>query len=165
MALYNSIISAWAVVPFNFPFLDIHGVVASSAWWHLGAVLLVGCFFAGQNIAYRGVFLLLALLGLMKLAHSTKGFTSPVSGVAAGIAVFLIWGEPFRVAILTALPRAALVFWLSRELAWWWLIAVLAGLVLCFARESTMGRFAAQFTLLRLLARAPLGLPGGRNPS
>lgn len=131
----------------------------------VGAVLLVGCFFAGQNIAYRGVFLLLVLPGLMNLTHSAEGFTSRVFGAAAGIAVCLMWGELFRIAILTALPRAAFVFWLSRELAWWWLIAVLAGLVLCFVRESTMGRFAIQFTLPRLLARALLGLPRGRNPS
>lgn len=131
----------------------------------VGAVLLVGCFFAGQNIAYRGVFLLLVLPGLMMLARSAEGFMSRIFGATAGIAVCLMWGELFRVGVLVALPRAAFVYWLSRELAWWWLIAVLAGLVLCFVRGSTMGQIAAQFRLPRLFARAPLGLPGGRNSS
>jgi len=131
----------------------------------VGAALLVGCFFAGQNIAYRGVFLLLILPALMKLGRSTAGWLGRIFGATAGIAVCLMWGELFRIAILVAVPRAAFVYWLSRELAWWWLIAVLAGLALCFVRESIMGQIAVQFRLPRLFARAPLDLPGGRNPS
>ncbi|MGH7001304.1 MAG: glycosyltransferase 87 family protein, partial [Stellaceae bacterium] len=92
---------------------------AQAAWRHLpqreatfltvGAVLLVGCFFAGQNIAYRGVFLLLVLPGLMILARSAAGFTGRIFGATAGVAVCLMWGELFRVAILVGLPRAAFV--------------------------------------------------------
>jgi Glycosyltransferase family 87 len=131
----------------------------------VGAVLLVGCFFAGQNIAYRGVFLLLVLPGLMKLGRSPEGSMSRIVRATAGVAVCLMWGESFRVAILVSLPRAAFVYWLGRELAWWWLITVLAGLTLCFVRDSTMGQIAVRFALPRAFARAPLGLPGSRNPS
>jgi len=138
---------------------------SEATFFTVGAVLLVGCFFAGQSIAYRSVFLLLVLPGLMMLARSAEGFMSRIFGATAGIAVCLMWGELFRIAILVALPRAAFVYWLSRELAWWWLIAVLTGLILCFVRDSTIGRFAVQFRLARLFARAPLDLPGGRNPS
>ncbi len=35
----------------------------------VGVVLVVGCFFAGQNIGYRGVFLVLILPGLLALTH------------------------------------------------------------------------------------------------
>jgi len=154
LALMSRLQAAWRCLP-----------QPEATFLTVGAALLVGCFFAGQNIAYRGVFLLLIRPGLLKFAHSTDRFTSRVFGATAGIAVCLMWGELFRVATLTALPRAAFVFWLGRELAWWWLIAILAGLALCFVRESAMGWFAAQLALPRFLARASLGLPGGRNPS
>jgi hypothetical protein len=39
----------------------------------VGAALVCGCFFAGQNIAYRGIHLLLALPALLLLARSPAG--------------------------------------------------------------------------------------------
>ena len=131
----------------------------------VGAVLLVGCFFAGQNVVYRGIFLLLVLPGLMKLGRSTAGSLSRIFGATAGIAVCLMWSELFRDAIRVALPSLAFVYWLGRELAWWWLITVLAGLTWCFVRESAIGQIAVPLGISHRFARTPPGLPGGRNPS
>src|SRR5579872_6250246 len=58
-ALYDSIITAWAVAPFDFPFLDIHGVVASSACWHQGIDVYVvnPCDVLGRLFQYSPLLL------------------------------------------------------------------------------------------------------------
>ena len=100
-----------------------------------GAALMTGCFFAGQSIGYRGVFLLLAMPGLLALGRSSRVFA-----VTALLAVFLMWSELFRHAIDSAWPGAAFAFWLGRELAWWWVMAALGGALLAFARTTPLGR-------------------------
>jgi len=114
-----------------------------------GAALLVGCFFAGQSIGYRGIFLLLVLPGV------ARG-PAPARMVAAVLA--LMWGESVRVAVLALAPAIGLpeavtsvlfmIYWIGRELLWWWLIGRLGGILLAFARTAP---------LLRLLPR-PLAL-------
>jgi hypothetical protein len=105
-----------------------------------GAVLMTSCFFAGQSIGYRGVFLLLTLPGLLALARSAKGIAGRIFGATAGLVVWLMWSELFRHALATASPGAEFAFWLGRELAWWWVMAVLGGTLLCFARATPLGR-------------------------
>src|SRR5487761_990827 len=58
-ALYDSIVSAWAVVPFDFPFLDIHGVVASSACWHqdINVYVVNPCDVLGRLFQYSPLLL------------------------------------------------------------------------------------------------------------
>ena len=132
----------------------------------IGGLLMVGCFFAGESVAYRGIHLLFVLPAFNTLARTMPSAAGrQLFSTTRMLTLFLMWREVFHHFAVQLLPSALPAWWLAKELAWWWLIAVLAGLVLCFVRESTMGRSALQFTLPRLFARAPLGLPGGRNPS
>lgn len=110
----------------------------------IGTVLIVGCFFAGQNIDYRGIFFLFVLPGLLALARA--GGAPRIFFRTAILIVFLMWGELFREALQHIAPTNAdpiwqtvkASFWLLRELVWWRVIGVLLGL------------------LIGLVARAPL---------
>jgi hypothetical protein len=110
----------------------------------VGATLTLACFWAGQNVAYRGIFFVLVmpgLLGLRRLSNDElvrRFLTRMIAAV-----LFVVWEEPLRdliPRIANAVPgmwrigpRLELSFWVGRELAWWWLISGLAALVLSYA--------------------------------
>ncbi|HTV44556.1 MAG TPA: glycosyltransferase 87 family protein [Stellaceae bacterium] len=108
-----------------------------------GALLMTACFFAGQNVDYRGIFFVLIMPGLIRLYRLAEG--PPVRRFLAQMIVavlFVAWEAPVRaavhrlaVAIFTGGIglRIDLLFWLGRELLWWWLIAGLAAIILAFA--------------------------------
>lgn len=132
----------------------------------VGCLLMVGCFFAGQSIAYRGIHLLFVLPALNTLARTMPDLAGRrLFATTRTLTLVLMWREAVHHFVILWLPSALTAWWLVKELAWWWVIAVLAGLSLCFLRQSTMGQVAARLPLPRLLLRAPLGLPGERNPS
>jgi len=119
----------------------------------VGALVLVGCFFAAQNIYYRAVFILMTLPGLLAL---TRPDGEPKRDAAAAslfrrlapTLLVMTWGEVVRHQLvsrteppsgLTGLWRAAdLAFWLVREVAWWNFIAILAAILWWFARQSPL---------------------------
>jgi hypothetical protein len=120
----------------------------------IGSIVIVGCFFAGQNVGYRGVFLLMVLPGLLALArNASRELRAAVLGTVT-IIVLLMWGECLRVTLYSALERAALPklldteikvqFWLLRELCWWWIVSVLLTIVADFACSSPIARRAGQ---------------------
>jgi hypothetical protein len=97
-----------------------------------GAAVTVFCFMAAQNIEYRAIFLLLALPGLIRLAH-----LGPVFRLLPWVIVLLLWEAVPRAALagLTQpyLPDApAFCFWLLREALWWGLIVEFSALALAF---------------------------------
>ncbi len=99
-----------------------------------GALIIVGCFFAGQSVGYRGVFLLMILPGLAALARAdVGGFVAPSARFAMIAIVPLMWYRPiweFLPSSETEVWRADLAWgyafiWLTNEVAWWLLILVL----------------------------------------
>jgi hypothetical protein len=93
----------------------------------IGSAVIAGCFFAGPNIAYRGVFLLLVLPGLLAISRgSARGLRALGLGISFMI-VLLMWGECFRLALWSS--AAIVPFWLLRELCWWGLVGVLLGVL------------------------------------
>lgn len=91
-----------------------------------GAALLVGCFFLSQNVAYRGIDLLLVLPGLMRLS-GMRTLTQRIMAYTTGTVLFLLWHDA-----LGAAGRPAVLVgetWILAELAWWWTIAVLGGVL------------------------------------
>ena len=107
----------------------------------IGGILLSACFFAGQNINYRGIYFLLVIPGLVEI-HRSAGQTAvrqfQTRMIAA--ALFLIWEEFFRRALhamVTLVPNRGLIyaevcFWIGREFVWWWLVVGLAAIVLAY---------------------------------
>ena len=110
----------------------------------VGAVLLAGCFLAGQNVDYRGIYFVLVMPGLLVLCRSASAVeVRRFLARMIGAVVFVAWEEVIRGifnAAAAALPnvlrpRAETLFWLGRELVWWWLVAGLAAIVLCHIRQ------------------------------
>lgn len=93
-----------------------------------GALLVLGCFLAAQNIGYRAVHLLLVLPSLLALARAGVGRAGP------WVALALLWGEAWRSGAMalgralggTATPRLFWASWIVREASWWWLATLLA---------------------------------------
>jgi hypothetical protein len=112
----------------------------------IGSAVIAGCFFAGQSITYRGVYFLLVIPGLLAVA---RGFSRKVRNLAFGtciVIVLLMWSECFRFALYDALGRSAVpetfagflefLFWLVRELGWWWAVGVMLTVLVDFLWAS-----------------------------
>jgi hypothetical protein len=104
----------------------------------IGNAVIAGCFFAGQSIGYRGIFLLLVLPGLLGLSRSAFRGLRVLSLGTAIVIVLLMWGEALRRAL-----DGGFGFWLVRELGWWWSVSVMLALLADFLRESPVWRGAA----------------------
>src|SRR5260370_1225196 len=97
----------------------------------IGGLLVTACFFAGQNIAYRGILLLPVLSGLVCLHRSIKDrAVRRFCGQMIAAVLFVMWEEFFRRALHIVAgesgteglsSRAQLLFCLGRELLWCWL--------------------------------------------
>jgi len=112
-----------------------------AVWLAAGAVVIIGCFFAAQNVAYRTIFLLLTLPGLYALmAGDRSGLGGYRSVIVA--ALFVLWQElPHRLVTRIATDsefgsNLHLLYWAARELIWWWLVARLISLVAAFLLSS-----------------------------
>jgi hypothetical protein len=97
----------------------------------IGSAIIAGCFFAGQSIGYRGVYLLLVLPGLLALARSAARRLRVLCLATGVVIVLLMWGECLRQAL-----DGGFGFWLLRELGWWWSVSVMLALVADFLRET-----------------------------
>jgi hypothetical protein len=112
----------------------------------IGGLLVVVCFLGGQNVDYRGIFLLPVASGLVCLHRSVKDREiRRFFGQMIAAALFVMWEECFRRvlhAIMSPIPgeglnsRVEVFFWVGRELVWWWLVVGLAALVWLFLRRS-----------------------------
>ena len=109
----------------------------------IGAALICGCFFAGMNDSYRGVYFLFILPGMLALAAMPGG---RVFGFCAAGIVFLMWGLTLQSAVAklsggVAYPMsgsvAIYVYWLIHELVWWCAVSVLLGVLFCFVAQSS----------------------------
>ena len=103
-----------------------------------GSAVIAGCFFAGQSIGYRGIFLLLVMPGLLALSRSGARELRALCLGSAIVIVLLMWGECLRQAL-----DGGFGFWLLRELGWWWSVSVMLALVADFLRELPVLRSAS----------------------
>ncbi len=117
----------------------------------VGAALICGCFFAGQSVIYRGMFLLLVLPAIGALRQELPGPAARrVFAVSAVAMVLVLWApaiesvlfllrlvalSPYQGEAFASVPAspARYLLWLGGEIAWWWivmlLLAVLGGFV------------------------------------
>jgi hypothetical protein len=115
----------------------------------VGSAVICGCFFTGQNVWYRAIFLLLVMPGLFAIgreATSRRGYRWSL-GTSIAI-VFLMWEECVRfdieritAAVDLSTPYAAQLrffFWLTREAVWWWVVAILTAILVEFLRRSAV---------------------------
>ena len=104
----------------------------------IGAVLIVGCFVAGQSGEYRAVHLLFTLPALTALSR-LPGPAGRVACLTVWVILLQLWGDLASAPLLhlatetagaDAAARAGLLLWLLRELAWWWTVGVLPAVML-----------------------------------
>lgn len=119
------------------------------SWFAIGGILIIGCFVAGQNIDYRGIYFLIALPGLVYMSRSASGAVIRLLCAQMIVAVlFVMWEECFRHALHViagpipneGLSRPEVFFWIGRELVWWWLVAGLAAIVLSYLRQLPLAQ-------------------------
>jgi hypothetical protein len=97
----------------------------------------LGCFFAGQSINYRAIFLLMVLPALLALREvPMQGAARVVVGLSAPAIVVIMWGECFRRLAIPVLYELQCAVWLVREIAWWGVIGILAACVADFLARS-----------------------------
>lgn len=104
----------------------------------IGSAVIAGCFFAGQSVGYRGIFLLLVMPGLLALSRSALRELRVFCLGSAIVIVLLMWGECLRQAL-----GGGIGFWLLRELGWWWSVSLMLALVADFLGESPVLRAAS----------------------
>jgi hypothetical protein len=112
----------------------------------IGGLLITACFFAAQNVDYRGIFLLPVISGLVYLHRAAKDReVRRFLGRMIAAVLFVMWEECARRtlhATVSPVPseglssRIEVFFWISRELVWWWLVVGLVALVLSYLRRS-----------------------------
>jgi hypothetical protein len=115
----------------------------------LGSAVMCSCFFLGQNIWYRAIFLLMVLPGLFAISRAATSPRGNHWSLGTGVAiVFLMWEEFFRFGMLRVLHAVGapasqiagghLLFWILREAVWWWVIAILLAIMVEFLRRSAV---------------------------
>ena len=116
----------------NFSQLFLRMAERDKALLTLGSAIMAGCFYAGRSIEYRGVYLILVVAGLVALRRAAaRPRLRAMLDCTTFIAVFLMWEALFRHALEhNGSPPKGLnlpfhLFWLLRELLWWYLGAVL----------------------------------------
>lgn len=109
----------------------------------IGAALIAGCFFAGENVSYRGIHFLFVMPGLVALATGRK--RRRLFQVSLGVVLAVMWGLALQqlVAVLSggspspmAGSIAIYLYWLAHELAWWWIVSLFLGVLFCFVMQS-----------------------------
>jgi hypothetical protein len=108
----------------------------------IGSSLIVFCFFVSQNIAYRAIFLVMAMPGLLALRRIAPG---RAFAAAPWWVLIVLWHPLWRNRLvwaahqlLGATGRDAMRYLvcLAREWIWWSLIVVLLGYLVAFAVQS-----------------------------
>ena len=115
-------------------------------WVVAGALVITGCYVMGQSVAYRGIYLMIVLSGLLVLVRLV---TAPEVRAqlkwAAVLMIPMMWDGALQYWMSVGLPdRLAggmeVVLWLFREFAWVNLARVLLAVLLVFAMETPVGR-------------------------
>jgi hypothetical protein len=119
----------------------------------IGSAVIAGCFFAGQSIGYRGVFLLLVIPGLLAISRGSDPNLRKLGIGTSIVVVLLMWGECLRFVLSGGLDywlgtgiivgEGKFLFWLVRELGWWWSVAVMLAILTASLRDLPIVRWAS----------------------
>ena len=142
----------------------------------LGALVMVGCFWASQSVYYRAIFLLPVLPGLLAMARPEGDADAWATLLFRRLALLMIvvtWGEAPRhvfvawtnapSGLATVGKLADLVLWLVRELAWWQLIAMLAAVIWLFVRRAPILQDLRPRAILAWISPRPALQPSSRT--
>jgi hypothetical protein len=104
----------------------------------IGAAILVGCFFTAQSANYREIFFILTVPGLWLMITSSPPALRQRMILITAFVVFTLW-QPFLRGVLfaglgqfasfDALGFPQFIFWLCRELLFWWIMIQFAAII------------------------------------
>lgn len=111
-----------------------------------GCLVIVGCFFAWENLPYRQAFFLLLLPGLLAMKDGLTGRPVPLINRTVVIILALMWWDGVSVVLwelfdLIGVPAQVSLYvqiglWLVRQVLWWFIVAVLGTMLILFVRSS-----------------------------
>jgi len=103
----------------------------------LGAAIMVGCFFAGRNGNYRGIFLLPVVAGLIAMRRACAD-TSTRSrlGWLVAIVIALMWDSAVMRPVYDMSLKLFFLVWCVFEVLFWYAIASLLAVLIVFAAQS-----------------------------
>ncbi len=109
-----------------------------------GAVLLCTCFFAGSSLLYRGVFLVLVITRLLQLSRElpdrrTRLLLRTTCVLIPVVCWVMLLQTMTNLFTSSGSPIRGL-HWLLNELAWWWIIGTLSGVVGAFFAQAAAVR-------------------------
>ena len=107
------------------------------------------------------MFILPGLLAITRIAPDLA--LRKLCRTAAIVLVLLMWEECFRLGLKAIFAHLDIpqfvdylqifIFWLARELAWWWIVSVMVAFLLSFLAESEIFRAVAELSKRYLSAR------------
>ncbi|HEY1561413.1 MAG TPA: hypothetical protein VGF71_11055 [Caulobacteraceae bacterium] len=102
----------------------------------IASAVVVGCFFAGQSIIYRAIFLIPVVGGLCALRRAAPrpGLRSRLA-LLIGASLVIMWEGAVHKSLFPD-HRIPAVYLLLREALWWWVVANLAAVLIVFAETS-----------------------------
>jgi len=111
-----------------------------------GALLMGGCFATGESQGYRAILLILAVPGLLSMAHALRDrLARSCFRLGCLAAPFVLWQPGLKQLLYRAglspsidsrASPAGIAHFVLNELAWWWLMALLLSGVIAFALRS-----------------------------
>jgi len=115
-------------------------------WLVAGFLVITGCYVMGQSVAYRGIYLMIVLSGLLLMGRRVRvpAVQSQIKWATLSV-IPLMWDGALQYWLSVGLPdRLAggveVALWLFRELAWVNLARVLLAVLLVYAMETPVGR-------------------------
>ena len=114
----------------------------------IGAALISGCFFAGSNVGYRGIYLLFTLPGLVAVARKEGDLrVRRVAGYGCVLVVALTWvglftwHGPFRQILASRIGHVAgeavvQLLWIVSQIAWWQVVALFMAILIGCSFEA-----------------------------
>lgn len=111
-----------------------------------GCLVIVGCFFAWENLPYRQAFFLLLLPALLAMKDATMGRPVPLINRTIIVTLALLWWDGASVVLwelwdFVGVPaQVSLIIqiglWFVRQVLWWFIISVLTAMLILFVRSS-----------------------------
>ncbi len=152
--LLTGFVSIWAIVTVRragFTQAIFEMPDKQSIWLIMGCLIMGFCYVAGQNVSYRGIYLLIVLSGLLALQRvtQTKAMMDDLSFAILSVVV-LMWMEAIRLWLTLAFEALNasyglrlsihVIAWLGREFLWLNLERIMLAVIISFVVTSLTGK-------------------------
>jgi hypothetical protein len=167
--LLTALVVGWAIISARRPGFNLaidRLAETDSVLLVVGCLVMGGCYLLGQNVGYRGIYLLIVLSGLLALCRAIDDpkLRSKLETVTLLI-VPMMWMEGVRYWIILNLDSlsappvvrffAEILAWLLREVLWFNLECVMLAVLIAYAVHSATGR-SVRSLVRRLVLRRGL---------